>query len=91
MYRIKHIPTGMYYVPVKTTTVHGWHVKTNLHKNGKVYFNKPTAKGSCSHGYNNHMPLKSRQLTEHEKGHGFPYNVTYMPYVESDWVVEKMK
>jgi len=37
-YRIKHIPTGLYLGPVKGS----YRRKTNLSKNGKVYFSKPT-------------------------------------------------
>lgn len=81
----------MYYTPVKTTTVHGWHVKTNLYKNGKVYFNKPTAKGCCTHGYNNHLTIKNRPQTAHEKDHGYGYNASYQKYIPGDWVVEEVR
>lgn len=48
VYRIRHIPTRLYYRPV--VSGHGTK-KSNLHKDGKVYHNKPTLK-HISHGFN---------------------------------------
>ena len=47
LYRIKHIPTGLFYAPV---TGRFTKYKTNLKKTGKVYHKKPTLK-HISHGY----------------------------------------
>lgn len=91
MWRIKHIPTGMYYTPVRETTVDGWRVKTNLNKNGKVYHAKPSVKASCSHGFNNHLVVKRKPYAALD-GHTAHYcNSTYQEYVPADWRIEEIK
>lgn len=91
VYRIKHIPTGLYYTPVKTTTINGWHVKTNLNKNGELYIKKPSAPGCCSHGFNNHLKVKNMKQTEEQKHHGYDCFASYETFVPSDWKVEEVR
>lgn len=45
VYRIKHIPTGLYFCPArKIKNEAGWYAKSNLSKKGKIYHNKPSLK-----------------------------------------------
>ena len=46
LYKIRHKPTGLFYHPVKGR----YSSKTNLSKNGKVYFRKPSF-AHIGHGY----------------------------------------
>lgn len=83
VYRIKHLPTGLYYIPR-----HGTYAgkKTNLSKNGKVYIN---TKPSLEH-IRHCMDISDKQMKE------FPtllvklsaYEKQYMlPWNETEWEI----
>jgi hypothetical protein len=91
MWRIKHIPTGMYYTPVRETTVGGSRVKTNLNKNGKVYFGKPSLKESCSHGFNNHLNPRKRVVALAAGQTWEVWDSTFDKYVPADWRIEEIR
>lgn len=48
VYRIKHLPTGLYYCPSREIRLksvkYSYYVKSNLSKKGKFYPKKPTLK-----------------------------------------------
>jgi hypothetical protein len=41
-YRIKHLPTGLYFCPSRHIKVGDGYVKSNLSRTGKAYLKKPT-------------------------------------------------
>ena len=86
VYRIKHVPTGLYYTTVKVRSVKfdgkSVHVKTNLSENGKVYTHKPNLKHVS--GIRNHRRL-----------HKIPYWPRVAPenlkVVDGDLVIEEVE
>ena len=88
VYRIKHIPTGMYYAPTRQTTRNGSRLKTNLNKNGKLYLKCPVPEKIMGHGYsnpNNAIALKTPQGWVH-----YDYNAGWTKFNPKEWVVEKV-
>lgn len=58
VYRIKHIPSGLYFTPsrhIKVKTARGY-AKSNLSKRGKIYTRKPTLK-YLGDSYYNHTTI----------------------------------
>lgn len=94
VYRIKHIPTGMYFCPsreikVKLVDDHGYHaqagryIKSNLSKEGKTYLRRPTLKQIGSHYYT-HLITSVQQLNQ---GVG---NYCLLPTLENEWTIEEI-
>ena len=86
MWRIKHKPTGLFYCPVKHTTIKGDPCKTNLSKNGKAYFTKPNPEHILGHGFNNPHGKKAMQMRAENK---WDYNMDFTEFKASEWEVEK--
>jgi hypothetical protein len=95
VYRIKHIPTGMYFCPSREVKVKldgdssyyeksGRHIKSNLSKTGKSYLKKPTIKQIGSHYYT-HLITGVRQLSN---GMG---NYAMLPVLPNEWVIEEIE
>lgn len=93
-WRLKHIPSGMYYCPSrsvlstsvvdkegKPSKLRYW-VKSNLSKKGKAYLSKPTLKW-LQHGFYDPRVciVAHRYMTNR-------HNVA--PLVESDWLLEEI-
>jgi hypothetical protein len=70
-YRIKHIPTGLFYCPYRMVKANfsDYQTKTNLSKVGKIYPKKPTLK-FIGEGYYSHFS---------------PH--TLVPFVETEWEI----
>lgn len=95
VYRMKHLPTGLYYIPsrkVKVTSVSDWSfVKSNLSKRGKVYAKKPSLK-FLGDRYYSHINLT--WVPENN----YPENIyrgnraldRLFPVVPSEWAIEKV-
>jgi hypothetical protein len=80
VYRIKHIPTGMYYCPsreIQVATADGRrrYVKSNLSRNGKLYNKKPSLL-FVGKAFYNHMASKGETITEQ--------------FVEDQWRIEEV-
>jgi hypothetical protein len=83
VYRMKHLPTGLYYCPsreIQVETDKGRkYVKSNLSKKGKVYVNKPSVKYIGDKFYDHTLP---------------PPEKDWMPRmrqcVESEWLIEEI-
>jgi hypothetical protein len=79
VYRIKHLPTGMFYCPsreIQVATADGRkrYVKSNLSRNGKLYSKTPSLLFIGKRFYN-HMASKGETVTQ--------------PFEESQWRIEE--
>jgi len=84
VYRIKHIPTGLYFIPArsiqsafKNDSGYAGYTKSNLSKKGKVYLKKPNLTTWAR--------MVDRYYTHMEPG----YNVL-LPVKLEDWMVEEL-
>jgi hypothetical protein len=88
-YRLKHLPTGLYYIPSRKVVVKKENkrdfVKSNLSKNGKVYLKKPTLKYIGPTFYN-HTKLI---LQEHEYSRYVYHKPTLDSFIETEWMIEE--
>jgi hypothetical protein len=88
VYRIKHVPTGLYFIPsrkVKVTQGVDWtYVKSNLSKSGKVYAKKPSLK-FLDDLYYSHIGLVWKQ-----QGIWNRAEEQLLPVVQSEWVIERI-
>lgn len=93
LYRIKHVPSGMYFCPSRDVKVKladgnayqqaGCYVKSNLSKTGKAYIKKPTLKYVGSNYYS-HLITSVRQLNGYARAH------CVLPVLESEWQIEQV-
>ncbi len=94
VYRIKHIPTGMYFCPSREVKVKltddspyheksGRYIKSNLSKTGKSYLKKPTIKQIGGHYYT-HLITSTKQLSN---GIG---NYAMLPVLPEEWMIEEI-
>lgn len=93
LYRILHVPTGMYFCPSREVRVKlpdgnvyqqaGCYVKSNLSKTGKVYVQKPSLKYVGSNYYT-HLITSVKQLNCHG------VNACMLPVLESEWQIEQV-
>ena len=95
-YRLRHIPTGLYYRPsgevkFKMGNIQ-LYIKTNLSKKGKVYSSKPSLSW-IKHGFYNHVQFKYdrmiEMLTDGKIDSFVSKKKCLYPYVESDWIIEE--
>ena len=98
-YRLKHLPTGLYYhsateVKIKIQNK-AYYVKTNLGKKGKIYTQKPSL--AWVRIYYNHIQLFNDLMLlklESESGviNMYDRNIKYKvyPYVAAEWEVEEL-
>ena len=99
VYRMKHLPTGLYYRPSADVKIVigglNYYTKTNLSKKGKLYLMKPSFLW-LKHGYCNHIQqlnVKMIQLLESENGKiywGRKDSFTRFPFIESEWIIEEI-
>jgi hypothetical protein len=97
-YRIKHLPTGLYYHPSSEVQIKigakTHRTKTNLGKKGKIYPMLPTLKWISNSYYNHVQRVSDKMLELLESSTGdvsFDYRdgwKTY-PFVESEWLIEE--
>jgi len=84
-YRLKHIPSGLYFCPSRTIQmmINGkkYYPKSNLGKKGKVYTNKPSLQW-VEHGFYNHL-----NFTPEEWYHS---GSKLSSYVNTDWRIEEV-
>jgi hypothetical protein len=94
VYRILHVPTGMYYCPSREVKVKlpddqayhahsGRYIKSNLSKTGKTYTKKPSL-AYVGKYYYTHLITSARELN----GHAGAYCI--LPVVKSEWQVEQV-
>ena len=100
-YRLKHLPTGLYYIPSRDVKITGkwadgsewWEfVKSNLSKTGKCYVRKPSLKQIGSGIYNH---LKTKELLVQDRlGVNYRYSFYRIsgidPVIESEWEIEEV-
>jgi len=79
VYRIKHLPTGLFYIP---TT--GRYDRTNLSKNGKIYPNKMPTTDNIDHFIR--INQKQRELFKPERL-CFSQNQAAIKFIADDWEV----
>lgn len=95
VYRIKHLPTGMYFCPSREIKVKlnddfgyyekaGRYIKSNLSPTGKTYLKQPTLKQIGSNYYT-HLISSVKQLNN---GLG---KYCILPVVESEWQIETVE
>ena len=88
-YRIKHIPSGLYFKPSYQKTInqngHRCWVKSNLSKLGKVYNKMPTLK-YIGEGIYNHTSLIDKSST-----YGKNYDSRYEKFITNEWSIEEIK
>ena len=98
MFRLKHIPSGFYFCPVREVKIH-WirpedgredykFVKTNLSKNGKVYHKRPSFNYIGKEFYN-HLHTQHKAATAYQISYHW-LNVSVTPYIESEWEIEEI-
>lgn len=97
-YRLKHIPSGLYYRPSSEIQIKvggkSCYVKSNLSKKGKIYPTKPSLSW-IDHGFYNHVQLTNDKMIDFladgkvslDRDRTCAFKV--YPYVESDWVIEE--
>jgi hypothetical protein len=89
MWRIKHKPSGMYYIPASGTTKDGICITTNLNKNGKVYTRKPKVENILSHGFHNHL-IAVPQTNSILGWTHFARDAGWTKFDPKDWEVERV-
>jgi hypothetical protein len=95
LYRIKHLPTGMYFLPCREIKVkipdgnthqqNGVYVKSNLSSKGKLYFKKPSL-NFLKYGFYSHLITSVTQLNSQYGRHYFVSS-----FDEADWVIEELE
>lgn len=93
IYRIRHLPTGMYFCPSREIKVKladgapwqqvGVYVKSNLSKTGKTYLRKPSLTYVGSNYYT-HLITSVRELN------GRAGTYCMKPVVESEWQIDQI-
>ena len=96
MFRMKHIPTGLYYCPSRevqapdpTGVCEGRRrpeVKSNLSKIGKIYGRRPTLKYIGTPGFSSHIGSVIKN-----NGGWITAEPSHHVFVESDWIIEEVK
>ena len=96
-YRLKHIPSGLYYRPSAELQIQvggkRHYVKSNLSKKGKIYPQKPSLSW-IDRGFYNHVQLQSDKMIDFLADgkvslDGYRERNVLYPYVETDWVIEE--
>lgn len=97
-YRMKHVPTGLYYRPVgfvkcKVKGELSRYYKTNLSKKGKVYPNVPTFAWIGRNYYNHLYASEIDQKRYVDRNPDFYSKLSeekLFPYVPSEWIIEEV-
>lgn len=96
-YRLKHIPTGLYYRPSAELDIHlsgkRYRVKSNLSKKGKIYPQKPSLLW-IGRGFYNHIQLQNEKMIDlladgKVSLDGYKERNVLYPFIESEWVIEE--
>lgn len=89
IYRLKHLPTGLYFCPSREIQVKLLgddrkvrYVKSNLSKTGKAYLKKPTL-AYVGQAYYTHLIESAKELTRNG-------NVV-RPFIPSEWIIEEVE
>lgn len=93
VYRIRHVPTGMYFCPsreirVKLSDMPSYYgggvlyVKSNLSKAGKTYLKRPTIRQIGKYYYT-HLISSFKEI--HRSN-----NYCMLPVLENEWVIEEI-
>jgi len=93
VYRIQHLPTGMYFCPSREIRVKlpdlpsyyggdGLYVKSNLSKTGKTYLKRPSIKQIGKYYYT-HLVQSFKEIDP-----SGPYQM--LPVVAEEWVIEEV-
>lgn len=94
VYRMKHMPTGLYYTPSRKIRVTGsksiW-VKSNLSKKGKLYPHRPTLAWIGPSFYDHTLlePLVAK-LEERWLGNREKEAYATRRFVEAEWQIEEV-
>lgn len=95
VYRLKHIPTGLYYIPNRRIRVKHpednkcWiYVESNLSKKGKIYHKVPSLK--WFNYYHDHTDLKTANLAWIGYTKRKEYKSRLKDTVETEWMVEEI-
>lgn len=100
-YRMKHVPTGLYYKPsgwarckIYGKKFWGEHYRTNLSKKGKIYPAMPTFAWIGRSFYNH---LMASQIDMQQLGPNAEPNFNRrlstskaFPFVQSEWIIEEV-
>lgn len=94
VYRIRHVPTGMYFCPSREVKVKlqdgqpwqqsGVYVKSNLSKTGKTYLRKPSL-AYVGTNYYTHLITSVRELNDRVG------SCCMKPVVESEWQIDQVQ
>lgn len=82
MYRIKHIPTGLYYQPKKGRWNNN---KTHFHVGGKVYHRKPKIQD-----IGHYLVISDRLNKLYNIGTKSSYDTNIVHFKPSDWIIEEI-
>jgi hypothetical protein len=85
MFRLKHVPTGLYFCPSREIKVEGWYIKSNLSKSGKIYAKRPSFKyvGNIFYSHLSYQMKNTHSVVP------LPENIS-LPFVDSEWVIEEI-
>lgn len=88
-YRIKHLPTGLYFTPSRHIKVGDGYVKSNLSRTGKLYLRKPTLRFLDGTFYN-HLGTPRKILRQAELGRPplFHDEAFLTPVDLTEWEIE---
>lgn len=92
MYRLKHVPTGLYFVPVRFKVIkdsrgYSHSVKSNFSEKGKIYNQKPCFEW-LKHGLYSHFHVKWNW--SHTYNYEIPERNNLIPYNVDEWVIEEI-
>lgn len=87
-YRIKHLPTGLYFTPSrKIKTDWGGSAKSNLSTRGKVYMRKPSL-NYLDQTYYDHTKIPRRTVTS--SGSYVGVECFLVPVILTEWIIEEV-
>ena len=98
MYRVRHIPSGLFYRRCREAVIKGGkytrHIKTNLTKTPHIYHVKPSI-GMLSGTFYNHLEaqeLANQRIAEGNRNDVFNwhYRDRIHPFLSSEWMVETL-
>lgn len=98
VYRMKHVPTGLYFRPAgyircKVKNEYAQYYKTNLSKKGKVYPKMPTfawiGRAYYNHLYASQIDQERYKTKDPSFWDKLSLEKTF-PYVPSEWIIEEV-
>ncbi len=91
-YKMKHVPTGLYFQPHK-------HRGSHLSKNGKIYQTKSNGVETGNYGYktfrivcqkDSQIHKLTKDILNWDEGHRYSYGQIYAETEFTDWVKEEI-